>query len=100
MGIVWEAYHKRVPLLGVPENPTEQVPLEISFDALQVKSWSSLGMLCFFLEVNSWTMDYHVDHYSILVSKQHSKLIASFLQGEGTLQGEWTPSMYIHVRCI
>ena len=38
MGIVWEAYHKRVPLLGVPENPTEQVPLEISFDALQVKS--------------------------------------------------------------
>ena len=31
MGIVWEAYHKQVPLLGVPENPidtmsfTEQV---------------------------------------------------------------------------
>ena len=23
MGIVWEAYHKGVPLLGVPENPTE-----------------------------------------------------------------------------
>ena len=21
MGIVWEAYHKRVPFLGVPENP-------------------------------------------------------------------------------
>ena len=23
MGILWEAYHKGVPLLGVPENPTE-----------------------------------------------------------------------------
>ena len=23
MGIVWEAYHKQVPLLGVPENPIE-----------------------------------------------------------------------------
>ena len=23
MGIVWEAYHKRVPLLGVPENPID-----------------------------------------------------------------------------
>ena len=23
MGIVWEAYHKGVPLLGVRENPTE-----------------------------------------------------------------------------
>ena len=25
MGIVWEAYHKGVPLLGVPENPIEWV---------------------------------------------------------------------------
>ena len=25
MGIVWEAYHKGVPLLGVPENPTEHL---------------------------------------------------------------------------
>ena len=24
MGIVWEAYHKGVPLLGVPENPMAQ----------------------------------------------------------------------------
>ena len=24
MGIVWEAYHKGVPLLGVPENPTDK----------------------------------------------------------------------------
>ena len=23
MGIVWETYHKGVPLLGVPENPTD-----------------------------------------------------------------------------
>ena len=23
MGMLWEAYHKGVPLLGVPENPTE-----------------------------------------------------------------------------
>ena len=28
MGIVWEAYHKGVPLLGVPENPID--PLKIS----------------------------------------------------------------------
>ena len=26
MGIVWEAYHKGVPLLGVPENPID-IPL-------------------------------------------------------------------------
>ena len=25
MGIVWESYHKGVPLLGVPENPTESL---------------------------------------------------------------------------
>ena len=25
MGIVWEAYHKRVPLLGVPENPIDSI---------------------------------------------------------------------------
>ena len=24
MGIVWEAYHKGVPLLGVPENPIDE----------------------------------------------------------------------------
>ena len=23
MGIVWEAYHKQVPLLGVPEDPID-----------------------------------------------------------------------------
>ena len=25
MGIVWEAYHKGVPLLGVPEDPTDKM---------------------------------------------------------------------------
>ena len=25
MGIVWEAYHKGVPLLGVPENPIDRI---------------------------------------------------------------------------
>ena len=25
MGIVWETYHKGVPLFGVPENPTDDV---------------------------------------------------------------------------
>ena len=25
MGIVWEAYHKGVPLLGVPENPIDYI---------------------------------------------------------------------------
>ena len=29
MGIVWETYHKGVPLLGVPENPTEYMCLSI-----------------------------------------------------------------------
>ena len=24
MGMVWEAYHKGVPLLGVPENPIDK----------------------------------------------------------------------------
>ena len=29
MGIVWETDHKGVPLLGVPENSTEQVGMTI-----------------------------------------------------------------------
>ena len=29
MGIVWEAYHKQVPLLGVPENPIDWIVLPI-----------------------------------------------------------------------
>ena len=31
MGIVWETYHKEVPLLGVPENPTDNWPIHIAF---------------------------------------------------------------------
>ena len=30
MGIVWEAYHKGVPLLGVPENPIDLMPVTFS----------------------------------------------------------------------
>ena len=30
MGIVWEAYHKGVPSLGVPENPTEMEEAQFS----------------------------------------------------------------------
>ena len=30
MGIVWETYHKGVPLLGVPENPTDLKLIGIS----------------------------------------------------------------------
>ena len=39
MGIVWETYHKRVPVLGVPENPTEKSAGELlggSFHFLEV----------------------------------------------------------------
>ena len=35
MGIVWEAYHKGVPLLGVPENPID------SWILSQQKKWTS-----------------------------------------------------------
>ena len=28
MGVVWEAYHKGVPLLGVPENPIESMMVD------------------------------------------------------------------------
>ena len=31
MGIVWEAYHKGVPLLGVPENPIDKMEQALSF---------------------------------------------------------------------
>ena len=31
MGIVWEAYHKGVPLLGVPENPTVRMFSKLFF---------------------------------------------------------------------
>ena len=42
MGIVWEVYHKGVPLLGVPENPIEFDP-----NFLGLKSdMSSNGTVC------------------------------------------------------
>ena len=31
MGMVWEAYGKGVPLLGVPENPTESPVTSLHF---------------------------------------------------------------------
>ena len=37
MGIVWEAYYKGVPLLGVPENPIEHLYIST------VKSSNSTG---------------------------------------------------------
>ena len=36
MGIVWEAYHKRVPLLGVPENPIDTFSVHPDVFALQM----------------------------------------------------------------
>ena len=30
MGIVWETYRKEIPLLGVPENPTDNWPIHIA----------------------------------------------------------------------
>ena len=36
MGIAWEAYHKGVPLLGVPENPTDFINL------FYVGGWASI----------------------------------------------------------
>ena len=33
MGIVWEAYHKGVPLLGVPENPTDMRSMILVFES-------------------------------------------------------------------
>ena len=40
MGIVWEAYHKGVPLLGVPENPIESSQKKIQ----KVKSMEKVGL--------------------------------------------------------
>ena len=40
MGIVWEAYHKGVPLLGVPENPIEKRDPFWTFGSPQVPSES------------------------------------------------------------
>ena len=41
MGIVWEAYHKGVPLLGVPENPTDlwNTPLNLYQQAISRDSF-------------------------------------------------------------
>ena len=41
MGIAWETYHKRVPLLGVPENPTDY--MRFYSDDYQVSSLSTGG---------------------------------------------------------
>ena len=37
MGIVWEAYHKAVPLLGVPENPIDLLIIYIQWAASSYK---------------------------------------------------------------
>ena len=44
MGIVWEAYHKGVPLLGVPENPTEPRYASISMFQTKNQSYSGMGL--------------------------------------------------------
>ena len=36
MGIVWEASHKGVPLLGVPENPIDYRHVDFNFSTLRV----------------------------------------------------------------
>ena len=48
MGIVWEAYHKGVPLLGVPENPIENLPSLRMFLQLlhRVADWCSAHHAC------------------------------------------------------
>ena len=33
MGILWEAYHKGVPLLGVPENPIDLYKVEYEINS-------------------------------------------------------------------
>ena len=45
MGIVWEAYHKGVPLLGVPENP---IDVNVQKYTLQTVGhhFDSLGASC------------------------------------------------------
>ena len=45
MGVVWEAYHKGVPLLGVPENPIEKVFTCKPTDDLQVNSILGKGVV-------------------------------------------------------
>ena len=48
MGIVWEAYHKGVPLLGVPENPIDQVLLLVGKNG-PVLWWWFLGSQGFYV---------------------------------------------------
>ena len=45
MGVVWEAYHKGVPLLGVPENPIDHVIAEFGSQDLHEKP--PLVVFCF-----------------------------------------------------
>ena len=46
MGIVWEAYHKGVPLLGVPENPIDIIQCNLyHLAALFVENRSTLNSL-------------------------------------------------------
>ena len=42
MGIVWEAYHKGVPSLGVPENP---IDFKILWGTIQFTPTMTLGFL-------------------------------------------------------
>ena len=45
MGIVWEAYHKGVPLLGVPENPIDKFC--VVFNGVEITDWIFLEFLWF-----------------------------------------------------
>ena len=40
MGIVWEAYHKGVPLLGVPENPIDLYFSSCFSESRSVDQWA------------------------------------------------------------
>ena len=61
MGIVWEAYHKGVPLLGVPENPIDRIHGNSNIHPATSQSYPPPEIM---LEYRIMTMNHHCPLYN------------------------------------
>ena len=64
MGMVWEAYHKGVPLLGVPENPIDRksygIQNKVKLPRHLLNLISLYPSVCC---IDGFNMSVHTDHY-------------------------------------
>ena len=77
LGIVWETHHKRVPLLGVPGNPTV---LNMAGMAMRVDSWNELSAAPQGFFTSKYPIQKHLISHGPFQHMQHA--IGTFVSGK------------------